>query len=401
MKKLSILLAIVVIASWSVVNAQEPQEPSISLQAADKKTRYLLETYITPQLGPTYLLVSGPKEKSGFGVFPRFVRTDTQPESGRTPIRGVKLEPLFNGETADVRVTVLRGNEGYEEEELVHVYQLAVGEQKRLSHLRQLGIEPFLIRLLDANPPVPPRPDYQNFTKSIEIVKVRLEHTPMSAYRITLRNLSDKSVSSLKVDETSAGEEGPVALPTGPEGRALIDPGGLMDLYIPVLVAVPNGKTYVPGTKASHTINIRGVAFTDLSFEGEVEQACSFEAQVIGKRLWLKGMIALIDQELATANFDNALEAAKRFSEKVSTLRHRLDESERNKPSSVSPNCPKPAKEATLVARQMNLLLIREVDRFIADNPAPAMNFSGWLHKKRSSYTAWLARLEINAEGVR
>ena len=392
MKKLSILLAIVVVASCSVVRAQQPQEPSVSLQPTDKKPKYLLEIYITPQLGPSYLLVR-PKESSGSVVFPRFLRTNAQPEPGRSPIRGVRLEPLFNGETADVKVTVLRGNEGYEEEELVHVYQVAVGEQKSLSHLRQLGIEPFLVRLLDADPPLPPKPDFQNFTKSIEIVRVRLEHTPMSAYRITLRNLSDKSVYALKIDVTSNGEEGPIALPAGANGGALIDPGGLADIYIPVIVAVRKGATYVPGTLGSHTINIRSVSFTDLSFEGETDQACSFEAQVIGKRLWLKSMIAFIDQELATSNFDNQIETAKRFNENLSRIRQRLDESERNQDSSVSPTCPKPGKEATLIARQMNLLLLREVDQFISNPPPPPATFKSWVEEKRTGYSTWLARL--------
>jgi hypothetical protein len=392
MKKLSILVAIVVVASWSVIQAQQPQEPSVSSQPTDNKPRYLLETYITTQLGPSYFAVNGPKERPNTMYFPRFIRTDAQPESGRPPIIRVKLVPLFNGETADVKVTVLRGNEGYEEEDPVHVYQLAVGEQKSLTHLRQHGIEPFLIRLLDATLPLPPEPDFKNFTKSIEIVKVRREHTPMPAYRITLRNLSDKSVSALRVDVTSHGEEGPITLPDGSEGRSLIDPGGLIDVYIPVIVAVRKGTAYVPGTLDSHTINIRSVSFTDLSFEGEVDRACSFEAQLIGKRLWLKSMIAFIDQELATSNFDNQIETAKQFNEKLSKIRQRLDESERNQTSTVSPSCPKPAKEATLTARGMNLILLREVDQFIADNAAP-MTFKSWLEEKRASYAAWLARL--------
>ena len=130
-----------------------------------------------------------------------------------------------------------------------------------------------------------------------------------------------------------------------------------------------------------------------MSFEGEEKQACSFEAQVIGERLWLTSMITFIDQELATANFDDQSEAAKRFNERLSKLRQRLDESQRDKDSSVSPNCPKPAKEATLRARQRNLLLLREVDQFIAVPPAPPVTFKSWLEEKRSRYTAWLARL--------
>ena len=396
MKKLSMLMAmILVIASWSIVKAQqpEPSTPSLSAQATDTKGRYLLETYITLKLGPSYFAVNGPKEKPNTAFYPRFLRTDAQPEPGRLPIRFVKIVPHFNGETADIRVSVLRGNEGYEEEEFLHTYQLAVGEQKSLTHLRQVGIEPFLVRLVDATLPLPAEPEFKNFTKSIEIVSVRREHTPMPAYRITLRNLSDKSVSGLKVDVTSDGEEGPITLPDGPEGRALVDPGGLVDIYLPVIVAVRKAANYAPGTPGSNTINIRNVSFTDLSFEGEENQACSFEAQVIGERIWLRSMIAFIDQELATSNFEDQIEAAKQFNEKLSKIRQRLDESERDKPSSVSPNCPKPAKEATIAARQRNLLLLREVDQFIVAPPAPPVTFKSWLEEKRSRYTAWLARL--------
>ena len=390
MKKLSILVVIVMIASWSVIHAQDP---SISSEPTDTPKRYLLEIYITPQLGPRYFAVNGPKERTSSMYFPRFIPTDAQPETGRPPIRAVKMVPHFNGESADVKVTVLRGIDGYEEEDPVHVYQLTVGEQKSLTHLRQLGIEPFRMRLLDATLPLPPEPDFKNFTRSIEIVKVSREHTPVPAYRIRLRNVSDKSVSALKVDVTSHGQEGPITLPDGPEGRSLMDPGGLIDVYIPVVVAVLKGGTYVPGTLDSHTINIRSVSFTDLTFEGEVDRACSHEAQLIGKRLWLNSMIAFIDQELSTSNFDNQIETAKQFNEKLSKIRQRLDENERNQTSTVSPSCPKPAKEATLTARGMNLILLREVDQFISNAPAPPTTFKSWLEEKRAGYAAWLSRL--------
>ena len=63
MRKLSILRAILVVACCSVINAQQPQEPSVSSQPTDKKTKYLLETTIVPQLGPSFFAVNGPKEK--------------------------------------------------------------------------------------------------------------------------------------------------------------------------------------------------------------------------------------------------------------------------------------------------------------------------------------------------
>ncbi len=79
------LVAIVVIVSWSVVRAQQPQEPSVSSQPTDKKSRYLLETYITPQLGPTYLLISGVQKRGQVPVFTRdsFARRRNQSRGER------------------------------------------------------------------------------------------------------------------------------------------------------------------------------------------------------------------------------------------------------------------------------------------------------------------------------
>ena len=395
MKKISLLLAIVVIASWSVVRAQ-PQEssvpPSVSSQTSDINRKYILEIYVLPKIGPTYLLVGGPQYKPGSAFFPRFIRIAAEPQ-GRLPITSIKLEPQFDGKVADVKVTLIRGEGAELEEQLLHVYQLVPGEQKSLTHMRDFGIEPFHIKLLDAVPPLPPEPSIQNFTKSIEIVKVRRENKPMSAYGITLRNLSEKSVSALKVDLTSDRQEGPATLPDDDEGRPLIEPGGETDLWIPVTVSVRNGTDYVPGTAASHTINIRSVVFTDLSFEGNQEQGCSYHAKAIGERLWLKGIISFLDKEIANTASNDQIEAAKQFKIRVSALRFTLYETERNENSPVSPTCPKPTNYATSTARQLNMLLLGEVDRFIADNPAPPVTFKSWLEEKRKRYTGWLARV--------
>lgn len=395
MKKLLIMGAIVLIASSSVVRAQQQEpaslQPPASSQSTDNKRKYVLEVYVTPQFGPSYLTVSGPNRTPGFGFYHRYIRTGSEAESGRLPIRGVKVEPQLNGEAVDVRVTLLRGEESYEEEELVHVYQLRLGEENTLTHLRRFGIEPFRVKVVDTVPTLPPIPDFQNFTKSIDIDRVRRLKKPLPAYRMTLRNLSDKPVVALKVEVTNRSGGDRSIYPQDFEGRSLMAAGGTTDVYLTVEVPMRNASTYTPGTATSNTINIRSVVFSDLSFEGEMQRACEFEAEMMGKRLWLKRIIPFMDQELARLNFADQLEAARQFKERVAALRFRFNESERNKVSSVLPDCPKPAKAATYTAGGVNLILIREVERFIEKTPAPA-NFKSWLEEKRAHYAAWLAR---------
>lgn len=378
-------MAIFVIVCSSVVEAQQPETPVAT------SSQYLLEIYVLPKIGPTYLSVDGPYKISS-AYFPRFVRIGGAPDSGRLPITSIKLETKFDGKLAEVKVTLLRGEGADREDQLLQVYQLGPGEQKTLTHMREVGIEPFQIKLLEAFSSLPPEPNVQNYTKSIEVGRVTRENKPMSAYRVTLRNVSEKSIFALKVDLTSDGQEGPSALPDSDEARPLLDPGKEIELYIPVAVSVRNGPNYVPGTAATHTINIRSAVFGDLSFEGEQDQACTFHAQAIGERLWLKGIIPALDQEIAKSDGNDQI-AARRFREKVSALRFTFDETEQNLDSPVSSSCPKPAKYATSLARQQNLWLLRDVDQFMASTPAPPVTFRSWLEEKRKRYAGWLARL--------
>jgi hypothetical protein len=392
-KKLSLLVAIIVIAASSAVHGQQPNPPiaqSVSPQTTDNHDRYLLEIYVLPNIGPDYLLVGGPKQKAGSAFYPRFIRIGPEPNSPRLPISQIKVEPQFDGKVAEVKVTLIRAEGADWEEQLLHIYQLSPGEQKTLTHMREFGIEPFQIKLVNADSPLPPEPNVQNFINAIEVVRVRRENKPMPAYRITVRNVSEKGVFAFKVDVTSDGQEGPSTLPDSDEGRPLMEPGKEIELYIPVAVSVRNGTDYVPGTAASHTINVRSVVFGDLSFEGEPDQACKFHAQVIGERLWLKGILPVLDQEIAKPDSNDQIAAAKQFKERVSALRHTLDETERNESSPVSSSCPKPATYATSLARQQNLFFLRDVDTFIAGNPA---SFKSWLEERRKRYAGWLARL--------
>jgi hypothetical protein len=243
-------LAVILVVALSFVTSAQQQQPPLksSVSAnAEAPTKLLLEIVFNPELPPSYLTVNGSVWMT------RFVRLSSAPS--QPALRAVKLTSKFNGETAAVRVTLLRG--AFDQEDLVGVYQVGVGEKKTLNDLRAVGVEPFNITLVNTVPPLPPPPSFENRTKSIEIVSVLSEHLPMPAYQVTFRNLSDKNVLALRVDVFRDGRPGTMALVQGVEGRPAIEVGGVIERYMPVEIAQRTATGYAPGTAAANTIVIR------------------------------------------------------------------------------------------------------------------------------------------------
>lgn len=389
MKKLLLLTAIFAIASSSVVRAQQ-QEPSPK-KASEASAKLLLEISYGPAVPPDYSAVLGAEKKPAWVWVTRFNRIRGHEMS--PPIEAVKLESKYNGETADVRITLLRGtNGGFDREDLVGTYHVGIGEQKTIDDLRNYGVEPFNITLLNTLPPLPPPPAFENTTKSIEIVSIQTENVPKPAYKITFRNLSDKGLRALRLDVRSDGRPASTHLWQGDEGRSIIEPGGTAERYIAALKSQPTATGFSPGTASSNTIVVRTAVFADMSFEGEMESACMFEAFEIGRRLWLRQVLALLDREVS-APIEDHIEAARQFKEKFLALRYEFDESERNQASSVSQGCGKPFAIARGVPSGMNLQMLRDLDEIITTRPSPPLNFKSWLETRRANYQAWLARL--------
>ena len=382
MKKSLLITAILVVALSSVTRAQQETslKPTVSPKTPDASTKLLLEVVFNPELPPSYMTVNGAV------WITRFVRLSSAPN--QPSIRTVNLESKFNGETADVRVTLRRGAD---QEDLVGVYQVAVGEKKTLNDLRAVGVEPFNITLLSTVPPLPPPPSFDNRTKSIEIVSVQSENMPMPAYRVTFRNLSDKNVLALRVDVFRDGRPGTSALFQGEEGRPAIEAGGIIERYMPVDIAQRTATGYAPGTAAAHTIVVRTAVFADMGFEGEPESACLFESFLMERRVWLRTVLALLNRELAKPTNEDQIEAARQFKEKFAALNYEFRESERNQASVVSTVCAKPFEKVRFGV--LKLKVLRELDNIITTRPATPVNFRLWLEIHRAHYIAWFTRL--------
>ena len=393
MKKLLLLTAIFVIASSFVVRAQQPEpslKPSGSPKASEASAKLLLEISYNSTIRPDYSAVLGADKKPAWVWVTRFVRIPGREMS--PPIEAIRLESQYNGETADVRISLLRGTNGtFDREDLVGTYHVGIGEQKTIDDLRKFGVEPFNITLLNTLPPLPPPPAIENRTKLIEVVSIQTENLPKPAYKVIVRNLSDKNLRALRLDVMSDGRRASSSFWQGEEGRWIIEAGGTAERYVSVLTSQPTATGFAPGTATANTLVLSTAVFSDWSHEGEVEAACTLEAFVIGQRLWLKQVLALLDREVS-APVEDHIEAARKFKEKFSALRYEFDESERDQGSSV-PGCGKPFAIARGVPDVLNLQVLRDLDEIITKRPSPPINFKSWLETRRANYQAWLARL--------
>jgi len=387
MKKFHILATLLVIAvSWSIVNAQQ-QEPALKPSKPAGPPPLLLEVMFNPKMPPGYANVNGPTELGKWVAISSFVRVPGSAQLS-PPIRFVKVEPQFNGETAAVRVTLYRGVQGVEQEDFVGIYRLGIGEQKVLNDLRAVGIEPFTIKLLDTMPPLPPSPEFVNDTKAIEIVSVRAENVPNPAYILTLRNLSDKNVRGVGVDMTFDGRLGPTAFFAN-EDRPLIPAGGTVEQYVRAMMTRSGLAGFFPSVPSAITIHIRSAVFSDLSYEGDVKDACHVEKTTIGQRVYLKDVLSLFDRQLSETFTDN-VEGVRQFKEKFEALRYYDDYSE--KPSTISPACTNMVQGVVNTVNMMKLEMLRDLNQLITQ-PRPQFSFRNWLETRRENYKNWLTRL--------
>jgi hypothetical protein len=376
MKRLLIFITTLLLSS-AAANAQNP-------------TRLSLEVKYNSKLPPAFISVRGPDTKPRWIWVTQFVRIPGVEPADAMPIHAVRVESQFNGETADTKVSLLRGrNEGFEREDKVGTYHLGLNEQISVNELRSFGVEPITLTLIESVPPLPPVPTFKNDTKSIDIVSVTSTNEPLPTYKLTVRNLSQKHVQALKVDVISDGRPRLLSFWQGELNKPLIETGGVLERNVQVVIARETPTAYEPGAATENLIHIRAVVFDDLTFEGDEGAACRYETFIVGRRLWLKRVLPLMDQELANQGLSPV-----DFKQKFVALTYELQDDEKTGKSAVSDNCPNPDSMVNIATQTLKLELLRELDQIITTRPKPPINFRAWLETKRNDYRGWLARLK-------
>jgi hypothetical protein len=339
-------------------------------------------------------MVEGAEIKPHWIWVTKFTRLDGwQLPPGSLPIRAVRITSQWNGETADVRVTLLRGLRGFDQEELVDRYSAGLDETRLVKKLEAYGIEPFKITLRMPKAAAPPPPGIQNHTQSIEILGIDAESSPLPAYRVKFRNLSAKDVAALKVELFRAGTEAVSMMFQPEEERPRIESNAVREEYIPAHIPNQEGGSYVPASAPVNSIAVVTAVFTDGTFEGHVGAACVYESFVVGRKAWLKTVLKAIEEQLLQTADD--AQAALQFKEKISTLDYEFSPAEKAVPSVVSPNCPNPALVMSgLSVKGWRLQLLNELEPIRTTRPKPLVSFRAWLEWKQQKYQLWLKSLE-------
>ncbi|HKS08683.1 MAG TPA: hypothetical protein VJS13_03990 [Pyrinomonadaceae bacterium] len=389
MKRLLILTAVLLLAV-GFANAQEPSlKPSISTPKAEAPATLSLEVDFNNSLPPSYISVRGADTKPRWIWAARFARIpNAQPDRDPLPVQAIRVESQFNGETADVKISLLRGRNGFEREDQVATYHVGLDEKITVKELKSFGLEPIDLTLLNTVPPLPPAPDFENHTMSVAIASVVSDNVPLPTYKLTFRNQTSKNIRALDLEVVSDGRPRTAHLWQNEFDRPIIESGALAEKIVPAVVPQKTVTAYTPGTATNNTIIVHTVVFDDLTYDGDVQPACRYEAFVVGRRLWLKRVLPLIESELT-----NEALSPKEFKEKFLSLTYRLEDSEKTVKSVVSSKCENPDSFVDISTQTLKIELVRELDRLINTRPSPPVNFRTWLEAHRENYKAWLARL--------
>ena len=390
MKRLLSLTAVMLLAIV-IASAQEPSlKPTMSEPKAEAPTVLSLEIDFKNSMPPAYISVRGPEVTPRWIWAARFARLPgAKPKADELPIQAIRVESQFNGETADIKVSLFRGRNGFEREDPVATYHIGLDEKTTITELKSFGLEPIDLRLLKNIPPLPPPPVLENHTMSVAVISVESNNLPLPTYKLTFRNQSGKNIRALRMEIVNDGRKRASLLWQGEFDRPIMEAGATGEKIVPVAVAQKTATAYEPGTPTNSTVVIRTAVFDDLTFDGDDEAACQYEKFVVGRRLWLRRVLPLIESELA-----NQALSPEKFKEKFLSLTFKLEDSELTGTSAVSPKCENPDLSVNISTQTQKLELLRELDRIINTRPSPPVDFRAWLTTRRENYKAWLARLQ-------
>ena len=111
-----------------------------------------------------------------------------------------------------------------------------------------------------------------------------------------------------------------------------------------------------------------------------------FEGFQQGRRVWLKAVLPLVQQQLTEPTVEGP-QAAAAFKEKLLALQFELQS------HPASNGCAPTPAQIQLTVNGQKLHLLRELETIITTRPAPPINFKSWLSNTATRYRAWLDRL--------
>jgi hypothetical protein len=393
-RSISLFILFMIGLTVSPANVFAQQDPSAP-------TRLALEVTYYPGRKPAYETVPGPDSKPSGGWFGLFAHIASwQAPAGAPPVEAVRVVSRVEGNAVRVTVSTLSGSKALENEQQVGTYLIKETEKTSIEELRQLGIEPFEIKLIRVNPNVPLVPPViLKGVESVVVISSMPKETTLPSYRIILRNQSNKNIVALGVDVVAGGKVETTSTPRGIDGQPLIPTGKEYWLT----VAAPNRAQQIPGgyeptSPADQQIQIKAAVFDDGTYEGEVETAARVGGYWAGEKMELPRLIPLLENALKAEGDLN--EGLRNLESQVSSVGSDAEPQILQSLTSKFPNAGgsvnreiKETIEFSATTIKSNLL--KEIHT-LQNEESRRLNpdlYRTWLIKTSERYEKWLSRL--------
>lgn len=376
------LVALFVSLAFVAASAQEASPPVPS-------NLILQVTYFEGAQTSFILVPKGPEMVGAW--YGRFQVVPRPPDAkDTTPVQAVNVVSRVEGEGAQIKVSVFTGERMFDREEPVGTYTAGVGEEVVAKELERFGVAPFRVTVRRMSPHPSAPPVITNKTQSVEATISAFDHTKGVSAKLSLRNLSSKRVAAVEYSETREGRVVWTRFAADPEGRMLIEPGGVYSYGISQVRrghVSPEGF-YIP--HAPENIYVAGAAFEDGTFEGSPEPAARLAAMNEGARRQIPRVLALLGKA------PSGPDAARRLKGQVAALDYEPDaravdlifKSHRGLEPSYREMIKASVEVSMHTVRKELLDALEALER----EPDPA-KLRDWVKATREKYEAWLGRL--------
>lgn len=339
----------------------------------------------------------------------RFRRVaEWKPPAGGAVVSRLKIRALSEGDAVRIKVFAVfddsdpvdsPGPKYGAREQSVADYLAREGDTVTVRELARLGVEPLLLRVVKARPSPEEQllaapPEIENRLKSVEVVGLTPDPVSPRWYKLSLRNLTQKSIVALEVYESEGGKRfGSQTMMQFTPGRALIAPDAIFETQLSV--GGTNGRWtpqgFVPDPPRQLSFALGTVVFDDGTYEGDAQAAANIEAGQMGRRLQRKRILSLLNA-ITDSPGQDAKAALEKLKSQVGALRVDVDAAALNKLLARYPSLSEEHQRKRLMLEIMNGLkagrgeLLSRIAEF--ERTEGKIEFSKWLSGMKEQYTA-------------
>ena len=370
-------------------------QPIIAFQKRETSPVNGFAIQVTNQRGQSIylLLAKESKNRGSFSLNPSEIvkRADNDSEQ----VSEVYVTALPEGNAWKIKVAVVKGEFYDKGQQDVATYLVREDEKVTVKEMEQFGVRPFDVAVIRVNQAAASQPEVRNRTESIVVTKVEATVVP-TPYRISIRNLSHKSVLALELNTYSGEQMLALRWPQGTWDHPLIEPGGTLeeDLW-----SAGRGQAtsygYVP--EQSTGIEVSTVVFTDGTYEGKPYLAAVTKAQTAGSKTQLRRVLQLLQSvQNSTASVDeNPLTGLKRS---VSLLSEDVEPTQLNKIQDDFPTLDEVLSKNLANFMRAGLhsvkaTLLKEIETLEKTGQPQRSVLTEWISKTQEEYQRWLSAL--------